>query len=368
MTLTCEINGEAANHLDEVTQRFISKEAEAKIEKEAEANKALRAEFEADIKGYDFPAELDKLGQETPENYIAIVHIDGNNMGKKFNSCKDLSSRIAMSRSISRKTRSTFAALLRGIVKDHQEGRFGIELNQNKKGEYYLPIRPLILGGDDITFICAGKVALEYTKRYIEMMRVPDGETAREIPQGIDCCAGIAILRTSYPFFRGYELAEQLCGEAKKKSRPKEGSCWIDFALLHGEQAPTIGQIREQEYTGRFIKKMHFGPYEIGGDGASDLDNLLDTIWAVQTAIEEKRLARNKVKELRYVLQRSEHDIKSVTEQMLHRKKTMPACAAWTAYEDRLWAEIDGERKTPYVDVIELLDFVCPGGAGYGEE
>ena len=31
-----------------------------------------------------FPSELDKLGQKETENYIAVVHIDGNNMGKKF--------------------------------------------------------------------------------------------------------------------------------------------------------------------------------------------------------------------------------------------------------------------------------------------
>ena len=57
--------------------------------------------------------------------------------------------------------------------------------------------------------------------------------------------AEIAILLTAYPFFRDYELAEQLCDAAKESMcAEKNPSSWLDCVILHGEQVPTLEQIR----------------------------------------------------------------------------------------------------------------------------
>ena len=71
----------------------------------------------------------------------------------------------------------------------------------------------------------------------------------------MDCCAGIAILPTAYPFFRGYEMAEQLCEAAKS--------------------AMCAEQIREPEYMGP-RGNLHFGPYQVDTDKKSrcDIENL----------------------------------------------------------------------------------------------
>ena len=69
-------------------------------------------------------------------------------------------------------------------------------------------------------------------------------------------------------------MEEQLCGEAKKMSRKEKQqlvkentansqcSSWLDFAILHGEQAPELSQLRQQEYQG-ILGNMHFGPYKV---------------------------------------------------------------------------------------------------------
>ena len=105
-----------------------------------------------------------------------------------------------------------------------------------------LPIRPIIVGGDDITFVCNARIAVQVAHYLMqELLSDKNGLS-------ISSCAGIAVIPTSYPFFRGYQMAEQLCDSAKSKMRTynKDNevseSCWMDFAFLHGETAPTLEQ------------------------------------------------------------------------------------------------------------------------------
>ena len=55
-------------------------------------------ELARELQKYAFPSEFEKLGQRETEDYMAIVHIDGNNMGEKFRDCSTLTKRKNMSR------------------------------------------------------------------------------------------------------------------------------------------------------------------------------------------------------------------------------------------------------------------------------
>ena len=301
LTLSCEINGESANFCDTIgivrkperDVRFYSQEVAVKAKFAEKANKNLRERFKNIFKlknfnpqiDFDFPTEVDKLGQKEGENYFAIVHVDGNNMGLKFRKCTGLTERRKLSRKIRRKTEGAFADLLAKIILMKNSGGFDEVLALEKN---FLPIRPLIIGGDDVTFFCPANMAVMFTKTLIEFL---DAETpednSKDEPENltqkfskhIDACAGIAILPTKYPFFRGYELTEQLCDSAKKSMRSLareknlseeeilQGSSWLDFAILHGEQAPTLEQIRLTEYDGE-RGNLHFGPYRICNQNA----------------------------------------------------------------------------------------------------
>lgn len=408
LTLSCEVNGEAANYLDtgvlmekavkrEEAPRFFSQEIAKKTDAEKEASKALRARFaklfekeqetKAIFENYVFPRSLDELGQtrnETRGNYIAIVHADGNNMGQKFRLlCKDLEDRRILAADIRTKTEGSFAELLAGILEKCAKDAFKDELDlaPQKKGSSILPIRPLILGGDDVTFICPAKVALPFTKRFMEILLTDSPEIQSEAARRLDSCAGIAILPTSYPFFRGYELAEQLCDAAKAKMRSTvsfreeegktataddlRGTSWLDFAILHGEQAPTLEQIREREYSG-MRGMMHFGPYQVGNVQAEkgksrvhNIENLIDCVHLLQkgakgTAKNPSALPMNKIKELRNVLQQGEDEAKRFLTQLERLEQELPHIDDWKAYEESLWYK----GETPYVDAIEMMDFI----------
>ena len=252
------------------------------------------------LQKYAFPSEFEKLGQRETEDYMAIVHIDGNNMGEKFRDCSTLTKRKNMSRAVYWKTVLAFCMLLADILGDYAAMHKHLSLEEADDGKMLLPIRPIVLGGDDMTFVCTAKYALSFTRTIMEALN----------DLGIDTCGGVSILPTAYPFFRGYEIAEQLCGAAKSKMRAmrEEGSsCWLDFAILHGEQPPTLEQIREQQYSGK-CGAMHFGPYRVDGDALTPeyVGNLIEAVR--QFVQGEGRMPMNKIKELRAVLAAGRHE------------------------------------------------------------
>ena len=316
-------------------------------------------ELARELQKYAFPSEFEKLGQRETEDYMAIVHIDGNNMGEKFRDCSTLTKRKNMSRAVYWKTVLAFCMLLADILGDYAAMQKHLSLEEADDGKMLLPIRPIVLGGDDMTFVCTAKYALSFTRTIMEALN----------DLGIDTCGGVSILPTAYPFFRGYEIAEQLCGAAKSKMRAmrEEGSsCWLDFAILHGEQPPTLEQIREQQYSGK-CGAMHFGPYRVDGDALTPeyVGNLIEAVR--QLVQGEGRMPMNKIKELRSVLAAGRHEHAQFMAQY-HRliasggAMRLPEIAAWSSYRESLWQE----GRTPYVDAIEMIDFYVPEEVQHG--
>ncbi len=407
LTLSCEVNGEAANFCDTKGiiekkgsdgPRFFSQETAMKAKEAKRANSSLRKIFSdlfagkptaAVFDSYEFPLALDELGQkrdETRGNYFAVIHVDGNNMGEKFRQCDGMEERRMLSKDVHTKTAESFAVLLIEIMEQCESGAFkdvlnldpkeDSELGSSKTGKKrkILPIRPLVLGGDDVTFLCPAKVALPFTKRFMEILleKIPEEfqQVSMEAAKTMDSCAGIAILPTAYSFFRGYELAEQLCGAAKKKMRSttEPGTAWLDFAILHGEQAPTLEQIREREYRGE-RGPMHFGPYQVGGAPAQDaadrrrhIDRLIECVHGLQrNAKKANGLPKSKIKELRRILQRGKDDAVQFIAQMKLMDQHLPKIDGWDVYQDSsaaFWNETGEQAETPYVDAIEMMDFI----------
>ncbi|MEG4418225.1 hypothetical protein QUA70_06395 [Microcoleus sp. LAD1_D5] len=208
---------------------------------------------------YEFPLRTDYMGRsEGDSSYVGVIHADGNGMGKRFQKFgKDKSNRdyiIAM-RELSRSVNDAGINALRKVIEmlaasiiDVEEdgkivkkvmGKFAIEGNN-------LPFRPLVYGGDDVTFVCDGRLGLELAAIYLEALekqKIADGKP-------IKACAGICVVKTHYPFARAYQLSEDLCRKAKKfvKDENKGDFSALDWHLAASGLSGSISEIRDREY------------------------------------------------------------------------------------------------------------------------
>lgn len=370
LTVECPYTGDSADYYydeKDSKSKYFSAEAISKLENLEIAKDCLK--YEDGIKQefteiykylrrerLRFTDSIEDLGQQTGEEYVAIVHIDGNNMGVKFNDCKTLQDRKKKSLEISRKTRDAFNELIKYIGADENWDKLTKILDINK----YLPIRPIIIGGDDITFVCPAKTAVIFAKKFMDNLYGDKNDPNGEKDGGFSSCAGIVIIPTKYPFFRAYQLAEELCGSAKKESRQDtngKGSSWLDFAILHGEQEASLEQIRQSEYKGA-MGDMHFGPYYVNGDTKNSKKDEKDIEKLIAGAIALEKMPKNKVKLLRDIIGKDESEIRLFVEQLRHLNQQEYLEAANKKYSNDIWKKNGQTCQTPYLDMIELMDFV----------
>lgn len=365
LTTICDYSGDTADTVINFGdgERLVATSFTSKFNAFEAANARLKKDlFGTEDIEWVFPSEFDELGQnkstensKTGINDIAIVHIDGNNMGARFISCNRLEEKSELSEKVATKTLESFKSLIQWIIDKYNVLTKNLELTDKM-----LPIRPIIVGGDDITFVCNARIAVQAADFLMqELLSDNNG-------MSIDSCAGIAVIPTSYPFFRGYQMAEQLCDSAKSKMRTYNKvskSCWLDFAFLHGETAPTLEQFFANEYSS-LTGNMHYGPYRVYEKGKiceDEREGLWQLLDCTQQFKDGHVMARNKVKELRSVLQDNEHMWTVFCKQLQHTNQSIPEVSGWEDFKEKLWVKVDDEMRTPYIDAIELMDYILPG-------
>lgn len=373
-SVECDYSGKAANVYNKEYKRLVSVEVEAKTAAFDAADKKIKKNF-SEVLGdeYDFCSELESLGYKDGESYISVIHIDGNNMGVKFSSCRDMQERKNLSKKVQETVEHAFGYLIKNIVTEYDSYADVLDMRALKQGnKRLLPLRPIIIGGDDITFICPGRMGLQYAQTFIDYVNSEDlldkdlynyikKETGKQISKSLSCCAGVAIVPAKYPFFRAYELAEQLCDEAKVLSRKDDGN-YLDFAILHGEKYGDIKMLRKEQYESA-NGNLHYGPYNVLGK-ENDRQSVKGLL-ALSEKLAGDKMPRNKVKDLRRVLHEDKHSMSIFLEncpEICELVKKENKLATVTA--DDLWDKFEDKDKvtfaTRYIDAIEAIDFIYP--------
>ncbi len=341
-----------------------------------------------------FPHDFDKLGRSREDfSYIAIVHADGNGVGKRivdFGQSDALQANvtyIAKMREFSRKLATASHAALQSAL---QQLVLAIDPNsksirhENENGQvisqvhlcdeqpedtYFLPVRPLVYGGDDMTLVCDGRLALSLAECYMQAFQQATAEA--DLPDGLGAataCAGISIVKSHYPFSRAYTLAEDLCANAKtyrrelRLSYPDPISC-LDWHFAASGLFGSIEDIRAKEYT--------------TPEGCLTLRPLLldeDPLqveyrtWAVMKKLVAEFQGpswfdrRSKLKALRDALRQGPAAVEAFGEKYLRNPSSneiikLPAVGtASSDFQNKGWAD----RKCGYFDAIELMDWFIP--------
>lgn len=345
ITADCPLSGLSAEIRDTYSNsKYVSSVVHAKLKSAADLTMEWLDEKKREK--YIFTDKIDSLGQIEGNSYIAVVHIDGNSMGERFKNCQTLQETRKLSIQVKKFVDKAFARLLDHLIEIEphlSENGFAV----SKIGEKtVLRIRPMLVEGDDITFISDGRLGVYLAEKYLQLLaEVSNNE--------MSACAGVAITKTKYPFYRGYQLAEELCANAKKNARKMTGTSWLDFHLAYGGFSGSLDLVRSERYRTR-DGSLTFGPYLISSD-KENAKNIIHLISGIRLLKDPEQWPQNKVKDLRTVLtlgkDATEHFI---TESI--RKGAMPVVPGGS-YEK---CGFDN-GATPYHDMIELSEFYPVG-------
>lgn len=330
--------------------------------------------------------QTDELGRTSGEtSLVGVVHIDANRVGQKIlnwlherikGQVSDEAVREAQAR-LSREIRDVALGALGAVMNRiadrlepsaQRKGRVELKSQALRRGFLLhqpdgapnvvtLPIRPVVVGGDDITFICDGRIALDAARTALEHFR---SMPVRSLDGPLSACAGVAIVKAHAPFSRAYDLAEKLCRSAKNHvATDAESGYAIDWHVGYTTPLEDLREMRGREYQGReltcrpyvlgsprdrfsfaWLDECVLGPYS---SSARASDGFQSEFWQNR---------RNKIKELRELLREGPDAVAK-------------ALQSWkiTANIDALPANLGNgfdDSRTCLLDAIELLDVHYP--------
>ena len=401
VSMACRATGLPAAALDD-DRLPISAEIEAKRQATDFSNKELRWLFSSVFDNeFDFPLDIDHLGRARGEqSFIAVAHADGNGMGQAMietgkRNAHDNRTYIQAVRNRSqliawiaaKALRDTLQLLSKAICREgdnyvivHWLSRKGgtikpasrLVLHRNGNNRWWLPFRPLVYGGDDLTFVCDARIGLSLMLHYLRRFE------ARAKERGIQAsaCAGVAMVKSHYPFSRAYDLAEELCSSAKRFRAQRMAAdptdhgvagSYLDWHFATGGLTAELEEIRRREYEVA-AGQLYLRPVSVSSEPSGKLDAHNARCWSVVEqglqAFQGAEWAdrRNKVKALRDALRQGKADVERFRRVYLNNSLLPEAIKGDSGrHRETGWLQVDTNRRETsercaYFDALELAD------------
>ena len=192
---------------------------------------ALNHEPES-TKGYwreNFPFKSTDAGNHS----VAIIHTDGNGLGlyvqKVFAALNQLTPAeyvrgyAQFSQGLQAATQKAAQSATSWLIEQYRPETNPYKAEIKDEEVLPLPMRPLILGGDDLTCIVRADYALGFVQAFTKAFERETAEFLARLstlnnalPDKLTCTTGMIFIRSNQPFYLAYQLAEALCSEAKK--------------------------------------------------------------------------------------------------------------------------------------------------------
>jgi hypothetical protein len=235
-----------------------------------------------EVKNREIAFNIGDITASCKNSWIAVIHADGNGLGsiiqKVGGTLMKESKFSAFSNAIETATKNAVQKAFREVILKYYDPNFRY------------PIRPVVLGGDDLTVIIRADLALEFTKVFLRAFEITSREEFEALglagyEKGITACAGIAYVKESYPLHYALNLAEDLCGDAKKKVKasdcenkygniPKSS---LAFYKVQDSFVADLKELKERTLTTPTGLDFYAGPYLM--NEVDQLKNKLDIIY-----------------------------------------------------------------------------------------
>ncbi|MEO1257794.1 MAG: hypothetical protein AAFZ15_03325 [Bacteroidota bacterium] len=324
----------------------------------------LSKKIAGDNAHYSFAVDINEI---TEDGWLAIVHADANSLGKTIQGLFSAGQRVdadmpkVLKRLSSNIEEANQAAARRAL---------DFVMNKHNIPENKIPLRPVILGGDDLSLIIRGDLALDFTSEYLKNFeketrnRMSKELSLSSLRDGLTACAGIAYIKPNYPFHYGVDLAgETLCPYAKdvaKKIKEEKGlghvpSC-LSFHKVQSSFVEDYKKIVQRELTagsGEETVRFNYGPYftQLQEEYArlSELTNWVDIIRKDDAP---KSSVRQWLSEL--------HNNRPAADQMMERIKNMnpsyiQRLGLNKPFTERKSIIDDGGKKEKFTHLFDVL-------------
>ena len=230
--------------------------------------------------------------------WVAVVHADGNGVGDIIKKIASTTELATFSKSLQSATEAAFLSAVKTVP-----GR----------SDWLVP---LIIGGDDVTFVCDGRVALQVVSAYLqaferETAAPPLGDAAARATgcRYLTASAGISFVKPHFPFHAAYRLAEELADVAKSVKHLAPGRSAYDFHALHDSSAKPLADIRSDAgevagwWAGPFLPATATTAATTAGWEADHAEErLLSAVAALQGDRDDRPLSGSALHDLRSAL------------------------------------------------------------------
>ena len=310
-------------------------------------------------------------------NYIGIVYADGNAMGQIVQAMTQSETFRQFSKIVDESIQEACFTALREIsepevnkVRENYEQQGGFER---------LAADILLLGGDDLLVALPADRALDFALKVTnkfefltkDRINTLQDAAAKQFfhdklgDRGFTISCGVAIAKSSYPFYLALDLAEQLLKNAKRQnSRASQSEAQsearVDFHVVAGANSYALGQVREDDYQG-FTNST--APRTLRPLSFPELETLRDSVRTLQ----QVRFPHSKLHELQEAAllperNRSDWRIRDIFARCQHGKDRSQRRALWEAVEHLCpqgynfnfpWFEKDNQHLLCVADLVE---------------
>ncbi|MBF0332791.1 MAG: hypothetical protein HQL40_03965 [Alphaproteobacteria bacterium] len=207
---------------------------------------------------------------------VAMVHADGTGFGQMF---AEVGQALAgdpaaadilraLSQAVGEATSAAAAEACGAAFEDHGAGPAGPRV--------VLPMRPIVLGGDDLTVLLEARRALTFSARFLEAFeriganRLDDlrrdfPRRSLPLPTHLTAAVGIAFTHAAFPAVLAHRLAEDICAWVKTHLRPI-GRSGLAFHRVTASNVDHWDTVLDQELTGPGGARLTMAPYVTARD------------------------------------------------------------------------------------------------------
>ncbi len=218
---------------------------------------------------------------------VAFIHIDGNDLGKRFRTelvnvskQEEKENKEAKQIDPEKRKENTIRVIekmstLSKTVKDTTESAFKKGLTACLKyahlsGRKLIPARPLVLGGDDVTIVIRPDLALYFIDAFVKEFErcsaaafevqnknLSDADKQDKKGDKLTVGVGMVVCPSGYPFLKAFELSEELVKNSKeltahieedtdhKEKRPSS----MDYIVITNDTENDLDSIRAHLFT-----------------------------------------------------------------------------------------------------------------------